>query len=70
MEKWLVLQKTKYIKNRRTKVKVETKDRFGNKKVTEVPLIVTYGDSLLVYGLSYRDGDLKSIVTLHHDTKN
>ena len=52
------------------KVKVETKDRFGNKKVTEVPLIVTYGDSLLVYGLSYRDGDLKSIVTLHHDTKN
>ena len=51
------------------KVKVGTKDRFGNKKVTEVPLIVTYGDSLLVYGLSYRDGDLKSIVTLHHDTK-
>ncbi|KAB2501255.1 M60 family metallopeptidase [Bacillus cereus] len=51
------------------KVKVETKDRFGNKKVTEVPLTVTYGDSLLVYGLSYRDGDLKSIVTLHHDTK-
>ncbi|WP_142329661.1 putative mucin/carbohydrate-binding domain-containing protein [Bacillus cereus] len=51
------------------KVKVETKDRFGNKKVTEVSLTVTYGDSLLVYGLSYRDGDLKSIVTLHHDTK-
>ncbi|WP_142314582.1 putative mucin/carbohydrate-binding domain-containing protein [Bacillus cereus] len=51
------------------KVKVETKDRFGNKKVTEVPLTVTYGESLLVYGLSYRDGDLKSIVTLHHDTK-
>ncbi|EDZ51942.1 wall-associated protein [Bacillus cereus AH1134] len=51
------------------KIKVETKDRFGNKKVTEVPLTVTYGDSLLVYGLSYRDGDLKSIVTLHHDTK-
>ncbi|MBQ3411191.1 MAG: M60 family metallopeptidase [Bacillus sp. (in: Bacteria)] len=50
-------------------VKVETKDRFGHKKVTEVPLTVTYGDSLLVYGLSYRDGDLKSIVTLHHDTK-
>ncbi|MGZ7146933.1 putative mucin/carbohydrate-binding domain-containing protein [Bacillus sp. BC08] len=50
-------------------VKVETKDVFGNKQVTEVPLTVTYGDSLLVYGLSYRDGDLKSIVTLHHDTK-
>ncbi|WP_263703698.1 putative mucin/carbohydrate-binding domain-containing protein [Bacillus thuringiensis] len=50
-------------------VKVETKDMFGNKQVTEVPLTVTYGDSLLVYGLSYREGDLKSIVTLHHDTK-
>ncbi|PEW80555.1 wall-associated protein [Bacillus cereus] len=50
-------------------VKVETKDRFGNKQVTEVPLTVTYGDSLLVYGLGYRDGDLKSIVTLHHDTQ-
>ncbi|WP_448162941.1 putative mucin/carbohydrate-binding domain-containing protein [Bacillus mobilis] len=50
-------------------VKVETKDMFGNKQVTEVPLTVKYGDSLLVYGLGYRDGDLKSIVTLHHDTK-
>ncbi|WP_460505355.1 putative mucin/carbohydrate-binding domain-containing protein [Bacillus sp. MN7755] len=51
------------------KVKVETKDRFGNKKVTEVPLTVTYGDSLLVYGLSYGADDMKSIITLHHDTK-
>ncbi|MCU7666329.1 putative mucin/carbohydrate-binding domain-containing protein [Bacillus thuringiensis] len=51
------------------KVKVETKDRFGNKKVTEVPLTVTYGDSLLVYGLSYGTDDMKSIITLHHDTK-
>ncbi|QWG61144.1 putative mucin/carbohydrate-binding domain-containing protein [Bacillus mycoides] len=51
------------------KVKVETKDRFGNKKVTEVPLEVTYGDSLLVYGLSYGADDMKSIITLHHDTK-
>ncbi|WP_242247699.1 putative mucin/carbohydrate-binding domain-containing protein [Bacillus cereus group sp. BfR-BA-01523] len=51
------------------KVKLETKDRFGNKKVTEVPLTVTYGDSLLVYGLKYSSGDLKSVVTLHHDTK-
>ncbi|HDX9641512.1 TPA: putative mucin/carbohydrate-binding domain-containing protein [Bacillus mobilis] len=50
-------------------VKVETKDMFGNKQVTEVSLTVTYGDSLLVYGLGYRDGDLKSIVTLHHDTQ-
>ncbi|HDR8113782.1 TPA: wall-associated protein [Bacillus cereus] len=51
------------------KVKVETKDRFGNKKVTEVLLEVTYGDSLLVYGLSYGGDDMKSIVTLHHDAK-
>ncbi len=51
------------------KVKVETKDRFGNKKVTEVPLEVTYGDSLLVHGLSYGGDDMKSIITLHHDTK-
>ncbi|WP_141555609.1 putative mucin/carbohydrate-binding domain-containing protein [Bacillus wiedmannii] len=50
-------------------VKVETKDMFGNKQVTEVPLTVTYGDSLLVYGLSYGADDMKSIVTLHHDTK-
>ncbi|WP_460266350.1 M60 family metallopeptidase, partial [Bacillus luti] len=28
------------------KVKVETKDRFGNKQVTEVSLEVTYGDSI------------------------
>ncbi|MGV2526126.1 UNVERIFIED_CONTAM: wall-associated protein, partial [Bacillus thuringiensis] len=51
------------------KVKVETKDRFGNKKVTEVPVEVTYGDSLFVYGLSYGSDDMKSIITLHHDTK-
>ncbi|PFV78732.1 peptidase M60 [Bacillus sp. AFS059628] len=51
------------------KVKVETKDRFGNKQVTEVPLTVTYGESLLVYGLSYGTDDMKSIITLHHDTK-
>jgi hypothetical protein len=50
-------------------VKVETKDRLGNKKVTEVPLTVAYGDSLLVYGLSYGADDMKSIVSLHHDTK-
>ncbi|PHG81137.1 putative mucin/carbohydrate-binding domain-containing protein [Bacillus wiedmannii] len=50
-------------------VKVETKDMFGNKQVIEVPLTVTYGDSLLVYGLSYGADDMKSIVTLHHDTK-
>ncbi|MEH7044426.1 putative mucin/carbohydrate-binding domain-containing protein [Bacillus thuringiensis] len=51
------------------KVKVETKDSFGNKQVTEVLLEVTYGDSLLVYGLSYGGDDMKSIVTLHHDAK-
>ncbi len=52
------------------KVKVETKDRFGNKKVTEVPLEVTYGDSLVFRGLNYTDiGNLKAVVTLQHDAK-
>ncbi|MGQ0516578.1 putative mucin/carbohydrate-binding domain-containing protein, partial [Bacillus sp. D-CC] len=32
------------------KVKVETKDRFGNKQVTEVPLEVVYGDSIAYAG--------------------
>ncbi|MFP3822355.1 hypothetical protein SB658_27055, partial [Bacillus sp. SIMBA_008] len=32
------------------KVKVETKDIFGNKQVTEVPLEVTYGDSIAYVG--------------------
>ncbi|MHA4091734.1 putative mucin/carbohydrate-binding domain-containing protein [Bacillus cereus] len=50
------------------KVKVETKDRFGNKKVTEVPLEVTYGDSLVFKGLKYNT-DIKSIVTLQHNEK-
>lgn len=50
------------------KVKVETKDRFGNKKVTEVSLEVTYGDSLVFKGLNYST-DIKSIVTLQHDQK-
>jgi len=47
-------------------VKVETKDRFGNKKVTEVPVEVTYGDSLVYQGLG---DDIRSIVTLNHDDK-
>ncbi|MED0875292.1 putative mucin/carbohydrate-binding domain-containing protein [Bacillus mobilis] len=63
------VEKPNTIKIGEQNVKVETKDHFGNKKVTEVPLTVTYGDSLLVYGLGYGDGDLKSIVTVHHDTK-
>ncbi|HEF1898523.1 putative mucin/carbohydrate-binding domain-containing protein [Bacillus cereus group sp. MYBK108-2] len=50
------------------KVKVETKDRFGNKKVTEVPLEVAYGDSLVFKGLNYNT-NIKSIVTLQHDQK-
>ncbi|MCQ6565125.1 putative mucin/carbohydrate-binding domain-containing protein [Bacillus mycoides] len=50
------------------KVKVETKDRFGNKEVTEVSLEVTYGDSLVFKGLNYST-DIKSIVTLQHDQK-
>ncbi|PRT33327.1 putative mucin/carbohydrate-binding domain-containing protein [Bacillus wiedmannii] len=45
-------------------VKVETKDRFGNKKVTEVSLEVTYGDSLVYQGLS---DVIRSIVTINHD---
>ncbi len=47
-------------------VKVETKDRFGNKKVTEVPVEVTYGDSLVYQGLS---NSIRSIVTFNHDEK-
>ncbi|HDR4421263.1 TPA: wall-associated protein [Bacillus cereus] len=51
-------------------VEVETKDRFGNKQVTEVSLEVTYGDSLVFKGLDYiGDGDIKSVVTLQHDKK-
>ncbi len=48
------------------KVKVETKDRFGNKKVTEVPVEVTYGDSIVYQGVS---DVTRSIVTLNHDEK-
>lgn len=48
------------------KVKVETKDRFGNKKVTEVPVEVTYGDSIVYQGLS---NVVRSIVTLNYDDK-
>ncbi|KAB2451136.1 peptidase M60 [Bacillus sp. CH126_4D] len=47
-------------------VKVETKDRFGNKKVTEVALEVTYGDSLVYQGLY---NDITSIVTINHEEK-
>ncbi len=47
-------------------VKVETKDRFGNKQVTEVPLEVVYGDSIAYVG--YGD-DIASIVTLKHEEK-
>ncbi|MGF9936396.1 putative mucin/carbohydrate-binding domain-containing protein [Bacillus anthracis] len=46
--------------------KVETKDRFGNKKVTEVPVEVTYGDSIVYQGVS---NVTRSIVTLNHDEK-
>ncbi len=47
-------------------VKVETKDRFGNKQVTEVPVEVTYGDSIVYQGVS---NVTRSIVTLNHDEK-
>ena len=62
---WLC-RRTNYIKSRKTKVKVETKDRFGNKQVTEVPLEVVYGDSIAYVGY---DNDIASIVTLKHDDK-
>ncbi|HDR8052207.1 putative mucin/carbohydrate-binding domain-containing protein [Bacillus cereus] len=48
------------------KVKIETKDMFGNKQVTEVPLTVTYGDSLVYQGLG---DDIRSIVTFNHEDK-
>ncbi|MEC3434863.1 putative mucin/carbohydrate-binding domain-containing protein, partial [Bacillus cereus] len=47
-------------------VKVETKDRFGNKKVTEVSLEVVYGDSIAYAG---NGDDIASIVTLKHEEK-
>ncbi|WP_131101016.1 putative mucin/carbohydrate-binding domain-containing protein [Bacillus sp. SYJ] len=51
------------------KVKVETKDRFGNKKVTEVPVEVIYGDSIMFFGTWYGGTNMKSIVTLNHEEK-
>lgn len=51
------------------KVKVETKDRFGNKKVTEVPMEVIYGDSIMFFGTSYGGSNIKSVVTLNHEEK-
>ncbi|MGE1131123.1 putative mucin/carbohydrate-binding domain-containing protein, partial [Bacillus wiedmannii] len=51
------------------KVKVETKDRFGNKKVTEVPVEVIYGDSIMFFGTSYGGSNIKSVVTLNHEEK-
>ncbi|MDF9484575.1 putative mucin/carbohydrate-binding domain-containing protein [Bacillus cereus] len=51
------------------KVKVETKDRFGNKKVTEVPVEVIYGDSIMFFGTWHGGTNIKSIVTLNHEEK-
>ncbi|MGH0423334.1 M60 family metallopeptidase [Bacillus pretiosus] len=51
------------------KVKVETKDRFGNKQVTEVPVEVIYGDSIMFFGTSYGGTNIKSVVTLNHEEK-
>ncbi|MGN4445767.1 putative mucin/carbohydrate-binding domain-containing protein [Bacillus cereus group sp. MYBK79-1] len=50
-------------------VKVETKDRFGNKQVTEVPLEVIYGDSIMFFGTGYNGSNIKSVVTLNHEEK-
>ena len=46
--------------------KVETKDRFGNKQVTEVPVEVIYGDSIMFFGTWYGGTNIKSIITLNH----
>ncbi|HDX9692561.1 M60 family metallopeptidase [Bacillus thuringiensis] len=51
------------------KVKVETKDRFGNKKVTEVPVEVIYGDSIMFFGTWHGGTNIKSIITLNHEDK-
>lgn len=48
------------------KVKVETKDRFGNKQVTEVPVEVIYGDSIAYIGYN---NEIASVVTLKHEEK-
>ena len=49
------------------KSKIETKDAFGNKKITEVPLEVIYGDSLVFHA---NDNAIRSVVTLQHDKRN
>ena len=48
------------------KVKIETKDRFGNKQVIEVSLEVTYGDSIAYVGYN---NEIASVVTLKHEEK-
>ncbi|MCH5438666.1 putative mucin/carbohydrate-binding domain-containing protein [Bacillus paranthracis] len=50
-------------------VKVETKDRFGNKQITEVPVEVIYGDSIMFFGTWHDGTNIKSIVTLNHEEK-
>ncbi|HHZ5405697.1 TPA: M60 family metallopeptidase [Bacillus cereus] len=50
-------------------VKVETKDRFGNKQVTEVPVEVIYEDSIMFFGTWYGGTNVKSIITLNHEDK-
>ncbi|MBK5348589.1 peptidase M60 [Bacillus sp. TH44] len=50
-------------------VKVETKDRFGNKKVTEVPVEVIYGESIMFFGTWHGGTNVKSIITINHEDK-
>ncbi|MGH0779126.1 putative mucin/carbohydrate-binding domain-containing protein [Bacillus cereus] len=50
-------------------VKVETKDRFGNRQITEVPVEVIYGDSIMFFGTWHDGTNIKSIVTLNHEEK-
>jgi hypothetical protein len=55
-----------FLKTGKQIVKVEATDNYGNKKVIEVPVTVTYGDSIAFLGLGNAE---RSVVTLHHDTK-
>ncbi|EJQ88414.1 hypothetical protein IGW_05093 [Bacillus cereus ISP3191] len=62
-------EKPNTMKIGKQKVKVETKDRFGNRQITEVPVEVIYGDSIMFFGTWHDGANIKSIVTLNHEEK-
>ncbi|MRB23527.1 wall-associated protein [Bacillus thuringiensis] len=62
-------EKPNTMKIGKQKVKVETKDRFGNRQITEVPVEVIYGDSIMFFGTWHDGTNIKSIVTLNHEEK-